>query len=379
MLAKHFIPTSILLLLLALISISIPAFPATVFSTMESLNGQWLPSEYDEEDAISFILVGHAYGAPESGRSVFPAASFCAAVPLFILNDPTFVVLLGDAYRSSSPQIHADNLVRVLEQLPFPIFNAPGNHEGDRELYVARFGPTYGKVHLGPILLIFLDTELAGGEIQEEQLTFFVHELETAKRDAEIKAIFVLSHKLIWAPAIDWMDVIFQHLNSRVGYTAGGGFRRDLNPILTSLAERKQVYWISGDIGVSWSLPLFWERDPASNVTFGACGLGDTERDAAILITIDKEGEVHASALSLTGQQLLPLESYNTEYWRAHFAHESIQEDEPETPTLPWYVTVAHKAALVIRTKTFYAGIVVGLSIAVFIWFVLRIRRALRA
>jgi hypothetical protein len=343
---------------------------------MQSLNGCFLPSEHDEEDAFSFILVGHAYGAPECKSTVFPAASFCANVPLFLHGDPAFVVLLGDAYRSTSLAVYSDNLVRVLEQLPFPFYNAPGNHEGDRNLYIARFGPTYGKVRFGHVLLIFLDTDLTAGEIQGEQLAFFIHELEMAERDAQIKTIFVLSHRLIWAPAMDWTDIVFQHLNSRTGYTEGEGFRRDLYPILTALAERKQVYWISGDIGVSWSLPLFWERDPTSNVIFGACGLGDTERDAAILITVDKQGDVDASALSLTGQQLLPLDSYNTGYWLARFAADLSQEQQSSIDL--WYVTVARKAISVVRSKTFYAGIVVGLSIAAFIWFVLRMRRSLR-
>jgi len=46
---------------------------------------------------------------------------------------------------------------------------------------------------------------------------------------------------------------------------------------------------------------------------------------------------------------------------------------------LPWHVVIVHKAIAVMRSETFYAGILVGLSIAALIWFVLRIRRALRA
>jgi len=381
MFSRPCMPTNIILALVllfgALVFGASSAFSAPTLCTMQSLNGRLLPSEHGEEEAFSFILVGHAYGAPESGRSVYPSASFCASIPLFVNGSPAFIALLGDAYWSGGRAIYADNLVRVLEQVPFPVYNAPGNHEGDRELYNARFGSTYGKVRFGNALLIFLDTDLTAGEIQGEQLAFFIQEMETAERDDQIKAIFVLSHRLIWAPAMDWTDIVFQHLNSQSGYSSRDRFQASIHPILTALAERKQVYWISGNVGVSWSLPLFWERDPASNVTFGACGLGDTERDAAILITVDKQGKATPSALSLTGQQLLPLESYNTEYWRAYFAGELIQEDEPETPTVSWYVTVAHKAALVIRTKTFYAGIIVGLSIAALIWFALRMRRSL--
>jgi len=345
---------------------------------MQSLNGKLLPPEYSEENEFSFILIGHAYGAPDSGRSVYPSASFCASVPLLIDIDPTFVALLGDAYWFESPDIYADNLVRVLEQLPFPVYDAPGNNEGDRELYSARFGPTYGKVRFGRALLIFLDTDLTAGEIEADQFAFFKDELATAREDNSLETIFVLSHRLVWAHAMEWASIIFQHLNSQHGYPSGDRFKTVIYPLLKNLAKQKKVYWISGDIGVSWSFPIFWEKDPASNVTFGACGLGDTDRDAAIFIRVDQQGNVEASALSLTGQQLLPLESYNSEYWRAYFASELIQEDKPETPTIPWYVKVVHKAALVIRTKTFYAGIVVGLLIAVFMWFVLRIRRALR-
>ena len=347
--------------------------------TMQSLNGRLLPPEYSEENEFSFILVGHAYGAHDGAISVYPAASFCASISLIFDINPAFIALLGDAYVSASRDIYADNLVRVLKQVPFPVYNAPGNHEGDRELYSARFGPTYGKVSFGHVLLIFLDTNLTAGGIQGEQLAFFLQEMEAAKQDNQIKAIFVLSHRLIWAAAFDWMDAVALHANVKYEHSEGEDFRRDLYPALTELAEDKQVYWVAGDIGAAWSHALFWEKDPASNVTFGACGLGDTERDAAILIRVDQQGNVEASALSLTGQQLLPLESYNSEYWRAYFAGELIQKDKPETPTIPWYVKVVHKAALVIRTKTFYAGIVVGLLIAVFMWFVLRIRRALRA
>lgn len=61
-------------------------------------------------------------------------------------------------------------------------------------------------------------------------------------------------------------------------------------PEIMRLSQTKKVFMMSGDIGVSWSLPLFYHEDEKHNITYIACGLGDTEKDAIIKVDITRGG-----------------------------------------------------------------------------------------
>jgi hypothetical protein len=140
----------------------------------------------------------------------------------------------------------------------------------------------------------------------------------------DIRNVFVFSHKLIWSVDDPDYQIVFQHLNARSGYADGGNFRSRIEPVLIELSRHKPVYWISGDIGCSWSLPIFFQKDQSSGVTYIATGIGDTEKDAILQVNIARSGEeVVFIPVSLTGQELQPVEHYGLEYWRNYFRSES--------------------------------------------------------
>lgn len=111
----------------------------------------------------------------------------------------------------------------------------------------------------------------------------------------------------------------------------------------------KSTYWVSGDIGCPGSLPLFWEKDPEHNITYGACGLGETEKDAMIEVKLDSMEAISFRAVSLTRQQLEPLESYGIKYW-----NESFKAKKSSAIRIP----------ILLRRSHFYIGIGFGVFLA---------------
>ena len=74
--------------------------------------------------------------------------------------------------------------------------------------------------------------------------------------------------------------------------TSGYHYQKDLaESIISSLktfAKKRNLFWISGDIGVSWSLPIFYHYDTDLHITFIANGIGDTEEDYILKTDINK-------------------------------------------------------------------------------------------
>ncbi|MFC1679675.1 hypothetical protein ACFL2T_05645, partial [Elusimicrobiota bacterium] len=88
----------------------------------------------------------------------------------------------------------------------------------------------------------------------------------------------------------------------------------------------KRVFLAAGDVGAAWSLPLFFDKDAEHPIYYLATGLGDTEGDAVLLVTVSKDGgEIDLSALSLTGfgklssQGFVRLRPYGLKGWLWHF------------------------------------------------------------
>ena len=283
------------------------------------LNGKVLELSNDTAKEYSFLIAGHLYGSPGSS-SVYPSASFLANIDMINQNNASFFVLLGDNYQVGQ-QNYVDNFkASVCSKIEIPMFNAVGNHDVmDRELYDINFGRTYFDFKVGSELFIILDSEINQGEIVGDQLSYLNNTLNRAADSSDINNVFIFVHKLIWAVNNENLDVVYQNLNSRVGYTKNNNFKSSIMPDITRLAKTKEVYIISGDIGVKWSLPLFYYEDEKYNISYVACGLGDTDKDAIVQVDILKGGEVTFKPLSLTGQELDDLSYYGTNYWTLYF------------------------------------------------------------
>ena len=123
-------------------------------------------------EPFRFLIAGHLYG--DSKKAVSPAATFVAARQSLASADVDLMVCCGDTFRLST-QAAFDQVTAQLAALPFPVFNAVGNHDvANRSAYEARFGATYGAFVHGGCAFVLLDTELQPWEIAGGQLAFLL-------------------------------------------------------------------------------------------------------------------------------------------------------------------------------------------------------------
>lgn len=317
-----------------LISICIALFFFGVFFTSIALaqesfsspfNGKVLDYSNTQEN-YSFILAGHIYGSPTS-TSVYPSVSFISNIDMINHNNVTFLILMGDIYGSARPPYIENFKKSIISKIDVPMFNAVGNHDvgshgyvENRELYVENFGHTIYDFTYGSEMYIILDGEIDQGEITGEQLGYLKDVIEQAIKTNDVKNVFIIVHKLIWTVGNNELHIIKRNKNSQNGYAKSDNFQSVVLPEIARLSQTKNVYVASGDIGVSWSFPLFYHRDEKYNITYIASGIGDTERDAIIKVDI-LDGDVIFTPISLTGEELHELNYYDVNFWSSYFGN----------------------------------------------------------
>lgn len=308
----------------------------------------------DTAKEYSFLLTGHLYGSQNS--SVYPSASLLANIPSLNEKGADFMILLGDIVRQAN-STEFDNLKKSFTSaVNFPVFNAPGNHDlSNRSLYIQHFGPTFFSFHYSSEFYIFLDSELSNGKIVGEQLDFFMKQIVKCEANRNIKNILILSHRLLWAIDNPSLQALLPHVNGPAAHITNNG---DFQGIVLKLRELtdKPVYFISGDVGLKKSFSIFYEKDTISDITYVATGIGDTKNDAVIYTTVKKTGEFIFTPISLTGQNLHPIEKYNLEYWVNHFSENSDNIKQGKQ----WNTFLKNPAEL-IKSKYFYLIIIVSL------------------
>ncbi len=352
----------------ALLTVLLVLMPGMAHEAAEELvspfNGRALELSGDAAE-YSFLVGGHLYGDAGNARSPWPAASLLAGLDSIHASGASFFVSLGDNVRRADEAQFRGFQQAFAERLGMPLFTAPGNHDlADRPLYERLYGPTWGSFRRGRELYLLLDTELDSGRIDGGQREWFLGRLAEAAENPGLDRVFVFSHKLIWADRPGW-ESLAGHINSRRGYDTSGHFARHIESAVAQLATRKSVYWLSGDIGVSWSLPLFYERDTDTGVVYAAVGLGDTENDCLLQVSVSVANGARFSALhlgdpglgnrSLAGETARPVEEYGLGHWREHFAPHRSDAREPGLPER-W----AGKAARCVLHPYFGTGLVAG-------------------
>ena len=269
-------------------------------------------------EGYSFLVSGHIY-CPNK-KSIYPAKSIVSNISLLNNADAGFMVLLGDIIQRTGRREIRALRDSFLMKLNFPVFNAPGNHDlSNREVYKEYFGKTFFSFQYSTELFIFLDTEISDGKIEGDQLNFIMKNIEHCKESSQIKNIFIFSHRLLWAIGNAPYSSIIPFVNRPLAHhNKANTISAIILPQLKSLAG-KNVYFVSGDVGVSWSLSLFYEKDKTSNITYIATGIGDTQRDMICQVIVDKSGKINFKPISLTGQKLDGIEGYGLDYWEKYF------------------------------------------------------------
>ena len=279
---------------------------------LRSLNGQDLPPE-GVSSVVRFAVCGHLYGDP-APWSTFPAESLTDNVARIESENLDLFVALGDAFkRYEEPYITSTK--RVLYRLSMPVFNAPGNHDvTDRGAYTRDNGPTYGALAYRGCLLVVLDTEMGNGSITGQQLEFLREVVASAVGDPSIHSVFFFAHRLLFAQRARYASVA-ERVNDKESFQTGN-FTDVVQSLLRRLVPTKGVYWFGGNIGVGDSPSLFFDRDPTTGITFVAAGIGDTDRDAYIVVEVLGPGLVEFTPVSTVGTKLGPMASYGIDTWR---------------------------------------------------------------
>ena len=117
-------------------------------------------------------------------------------------------------------------------------------------------------------------------------------------------------------------DVVFQNSNNKSLYNNQSEFGRNILKSLDIIKNFKNIFWLSGDVGIWRSFPLFYAKDNQEDITFVATGLGDTKNDMILNIAV-QNGEIRIEPLALNGLKCLEVEEYNLIFWEKLFAKKS--------------------------------------------------------
>lgn len=262
-------------------------------------------------EPISFLMAGHVYGG-QKPKNTDIAYSLGKSVNLLNALKPEYMMFLGDIVQETTPS-DIENLKSFVAQLQFPVFNAPGNHElVNPENYKVEFGPTYFHFTYDSSLFLGVDSQQYRHRKAKNQHIFITSQIENFRLSSSLKNLFIFSHHLIWAPGNNHFDEVTSFTNAP--YHHDNEFlvwAEEIIPSLRKLTRDKHVYFVSGDIGLSRSIPYFYEKDESGRITYIATGLGDTSEDAILRCSIE-EGNVSFHIVPLINQNL---EFYGRQYW----------------------------------------------------------------
>lgn len=268
-------------------------------------------SVVDTAENYSFIVGGHFHGE-STNQSTFPASTIIAAIDTLNSFHPNFLMSLGDLFIDVN-ETYVNNYQKSLfNKLQMPIFNAVGNHDlSNGNMYEKIYGKTFFSFISHSSLFVVLNTEVNDGSIKGEQFEFFKNALLQGRTDS-IKNIFIFSHRPIWSEN----NLTYENLfigNSRTEFGTNN-FEEEIKPLLTEFSKVKSIYWMSGSMA-SGPVSFFYHKESESRITFLQTAIRDLPRDAVLLVTV-VNGQVAFKGISITGQNLEPIESYDLDYWK---------------------------------------------------------------
>jgi len=269
------------------------------------------PQEFD------FFAVGHLYGSPGIDDQM-PASLLLQRLPDIVDANPDFIVSLGDmVFRKNETEFSNLNET-LLKNLPFPFYNAPGNHDvaNKRSLYESYFGTqTYFGKGYGPAHLIFLDTERVECGLDDAQLQFLKQEIGQAVADTETRFIIVFMHKALVFQNVEMRS---QHNEQAMPNVWDCQNKNDANPLMENIfrpaARYKPVVIFAGDVGAWGNLSPYYQRDPWLPLTLIMTGLGDSPQDNIVRVHVSPTG-LQMDALFLEDMHSASLEDYGLNYW----------------------------------------------------------------
>jgi len=290
---------------------------------------------------FSFLVGGHLYGSSKLANT-YPGATLLSSIDSINNTQASFLISLGDLFQNIKKDI-PNYQKSLLTKLKMPIYNSVGNHDIDYAgTYFKQFGSTYFSWQFKGCLFIVLDTELANGSITKEQLAFFKSALNQAKHNF-VHSIFIASHRPVWTQSDDQFQNIFKGNTSAI---FKNNYKTEILPLLINLD--KPIYWLSGSLGTAKS-PFFYHQQ-APNLYYIQTAIRDWTNDGILKVNI-QEKEILFNTISLTGQQLSPLQDYNLSYW---------EKDSSRAPEWNYKMQIYQIKVMVLH-RFFWYGVSMGL------------------
>ncbi len=271
----------------------------------------------------TFLAAGHWYGANENYQSIGPAASLLGAIDKIKAAQPNWVFALGDVVRNSDNAQQVAQYQHTLEAFGCPTILVPGNHDlladGSLPPSIGAELPcqrAYGDQ------FIFLDTE----KLLQHRGHELLKQLQALPSECDGgQNLFVFSHRLMWALAEPEFERMDEFANEPLRDKVDLDTLKLVFDAVGKLAMNRPIYWFSGDIGASWSLPVFEGHSQDQKRHYFAAGLGDTEEDAFWQVHVDAEGKVTTSLFSLAPIDFQrPI--YDLAYWEREMAARGGQD-----------------------------------------------------
>ncbi|MFT7611139.1 MAG: hypothetical protein ACI9J3_000081 [Parvicellaceae bacterium] len=304
-----------------------------------------------DSSSYSYYVSAHFYGGNQN-VSGYPASTILGNVDLLNAASNSFTICSGDLFKDIRGQWKLYDTT-FFNKLTKPLFNAVGNHDVTDDLFETHYGPTSYYFQIGKDIHVVLNTEADDGSIKGEQLKM----LKKAMSISGVSNILIYSHRPIWAEATKEFDDIFK---GNTVSTFGINFNSEVAPLLESLNKDINLYWFSGSLGGGAVASFFYhEKD---NLHYIQSAIRDLKRDALLQVK-SNNGNISFETVSLTGETLKELESYNLDAWR-----DKHPVKEFNYRLVPFYI----KSMLTHRF--FWYGIIYMFLGVIFILFIKKIR-----
>ena len=243
-----------------------------------STRAQGVDSKTDPNN-FSFIVAGHAYGAPGAKNDPFHPPFMKTMDSLKRTDSIDFMVLTGDIVQKSNARSW-DKVEGYLAELDMSVFFAPGNHDlTDRELYTERYGQSNFSFEIGNNLFIVLDLMDSGWNIPEGRLNAIWNKCD----EHRYENVFIFSHHIFW-----YDEEITPKIKPNSLYAKSDvlTFYTMALPLLKSI--RSNVYVYGGDVGanaIGSELSLLKHE----RVHLIASGMGGGKWDNILKISVENE------------------------------------------------------------------------------------------
>jgi len=300
----------------------------------------------------SYYVSAHFYGGSQN-VSGYPASTILGNIDLLNASSNSFTVCSGDLFKDIRGQRELYDTI-LFNRLSKPLFNAVGNHDVTDDLFETHYGLTSYSFQIGSDMHVVLNTELDEGSIEGAQLTMLKNALGTPG----ISNLLIYSHRPIWAEASDEYDGIFK---GNTVSTFGINFNEVVAPLIEGLDKSTNLYWFSGSLGGDAVASFFYHEN--GNLHYIQSAIRDLKRDALLQVK-SKDGEISFETVSLTGEALDKLESYNMEAWR-----DQHPVEEFNFRLVPFYI----KSMLTHRF--FWYGIIYTILGVIMVLFIRKLRR----